>query len=87
MFTPGWCPFCASPISFRCNDECLRKALAWIEELQRENSELKAKVNGLEDEVKVAFAMKPPIPVQLNVFASSEGPKVTKVPFPDPPPV
>lgn len=78
MFTPGWCPFCNSPINSTCSDDCFRKALSWLEELRRENAELKAKVHGLEDEVKVAFALKPPVSVQLYTLASSEAPKTTK---------
>lgn len=84
MFTPGWCPFCNSPINSLCSDECLRKALSWLEELRRENTELKAKVHDLEEEVRIAFAMKPPISVQLYPTASSDAPKTTKGELPAP---
>lgn len=83
-FTPGWCPFCNSPISFRCNDDCFRKALAWLKELYDANRELNNKVHGLEDEVKVAFALKPPVQVQCFPAASSEAPKTTKGELPVP---
>jgi len=52
--------------------------------LRSENIVLKAKVNDLEEEVRIAFALKPPIAVQLHTLASSEAPKTTKGELPDP---
>lgn len=77
--TPGWCPFCTSPIGAHGGDsDCFRKAVVYMDQFLQENKELKRKVRDLEHEVTIAFdiARKPRIEFHPELPRTTLGEKI-----------